>query len=514
MVPLLEIKGARKQFARVLANDDVSFTVERGEVRALLGENGAGKSTLMSCLYGLFKLDAGTIYIDGKEVDISTCNEAIRLGIGMVNQHFMLVQKLSVVENVILGLKSEKWPWMDLEGAAKKIRELSDRYHFNIDPYAKVEDLSVGMEQRVEILKVLYRESQLMIFDEPTAVLTPNEVLDFFEIIKKFKAEGRTIIFITHKLHEVMSICDSVTVLRDGKLVGNLFTKDTNESELAKMMVGREINLHKAEPAEDVGGAVLSVQDLYVKNTLGIEAVKGLSFEVCSGEILGIAGVDGNGQLELGQALTGMKKPESGSIIVIDEDTTFFDPGKLLDAGVSHIPQDRQKTGLIMDYSVEDNLVSKEISKEPFSKWGVINRKKIREHANRLVKAFDIRVTGADTLAKQLSGGNQQKIILAREFDRGPRLIIAIQPTRGVDIAAIEFVRKELIRQRDAGAAILLISTELEEVIALSDRIEVIYEGEFTGSIKGKDVDPLKIGLQMAGKTGTTAGELNSNDFE
>ncbi len=499
--PLLELKKASKRFPAVLANDRIDLAVGRGEVRALLGENGAGKSTLMSCLYGLFQMDSGEIFIEGQKVRIHNCNDAIRLGIGMVNQHFMLIQKLTVTENIILGMETKSRFFLDFNSAAKEIQELSDRYHFGVDPQARIENLSVGIQQKVEIIKILYRKSQIMIFDEPTAVLTPNEVIDFFEIIRKFRDEGRTIIFITHKLNEVMSICDSVTVLRDGRVVGSVSVEETSEPELAKMMVGREIELNEAAPARNACDPILTVKDLVVQNAMGINAVDGLSFTVCSGEILGIAGVDGNGQTELGQALTGLLPAASGSIEIDSVETTHFDPSRLLGQGVSHIPQDRHKTGLILDYSVEFNLVSKEIGQPAFSRFGVLRRDQIRNHAKKLIGDFNIRCGGPMTQAKKLSGGNQQKIIIAREFTRHPKLIVAIQPTRGLDISAIEFVWNELIAQRDRGAAILLISTELEEIFSLSDRIEVIFNGRFTGSIKGHDVDPLKIGLQMAGKT-------------
>lgn len=497
--PLLEIRDLTKQFSRVLANDKVSLKVDKGEVRALLGENGAGKSTLMSCLYGLYGMDSGEILIEGKPVYIGSCDDAIALGIGMVNQHFMLVQKLTVTENVILGLKGGKGPWVDYKGAAKRIQELSDRYNFCINPDSIIEDLPVGLQQRVEILKILYRHSNIMIFDEPTAVLTPNEVLEFFEIIRMFKEEGRTILFITHKLNEVMKICDSVSVLRDGKNVGDVLVKDTNEHQLAKMMVGREVFLKPAEPSKQIGDVVLKVNNLHVNGAMGVEAVKGLSFEIRSGEILGIAGVDGNGQLELGNAIAGLAPVTEGTIEILGEDTTNWTTSKLHKKGVSHIPPDRHKTGLILDYPVQDNMVVKEISNSAFSRFGFLKKKDIREHARRLIKSYDVRGCIPDTYAKQLSGGNQQKVVVAREFEQRPKLIIAVQPTRGLDISAIEFVRGELVKQRDAGAAVLLISTELEEIISLSDRIEVIYEGEFTGELKGHDVDPLKIGLQMAG---------------
>jgi simple sugar transport system ATP-binding protein len=500
MAALLEIRNLTKRFPQVLANDNVSLSVERGEVRALLGENGAGKSTLMSCLYGLYPMDSGEILIDGHKAHIGNCQDAIRLGVGMVNQHFMLIPKLSVIENVILGFRESRGPWVDYVGAGRRIQELSDKYNFCIDPDSRIEDLPVGLQQRVEILKILYRQSKILVFDEPTAVLTPNEVLEFFAIVKQFKTEGKTILFITHKLNEVMSICDSVTVLRDGKVVGNVAVADTSEPDLARLMVGREVFLKPAAASVNVGETVLKVEGLRVMGSVGVAAVKGLSFELRAGEILGIAGVDGNGQLELGNALTGLAQVAAGKVDILGVDATNRHPSDLYKLGLSHVPPDRQKTGLIMDYSVEDNLAIKQIDKAPFSRHGMISRKGIRSHASRLIQSFTIKGCVPNSYARQLSGGNQQKVILAREFDQKPKLIIAVQPTRGLDISATEFVREELVKRRDEGAAVLLISTELDEVLALSDRIEVMYEGNFTGSFHGHGADPLEIGLQMAGR--------------
>lgn len=351
-----------------------------------------------------------------------------------------------------------------------------------------------------------------MIFDEPTAVLTPNEVLEFFEILKKFKSEGRTILFITHKLNEVMTICDSVTVLRDGKVAGNVPVRDTSESELARMMIGREVFLKPAEPSKEIRDVVLKVRNLRVKGSMGIEAVRGISFDIRSGEILGIAGVDGNGQLELGNALTGLAEAVGGTIEVLGTDTTNKHPAMLYKLGLSHIPPDRQKTGLILDYSVQDNLAIKEIDHAPYSRHGMISRKRIRSHAQKLIQEFNIRGCSPETRARQLSGGNQQKVILAREFEQKPKLIIAIQPTRGLDISGTEFVREELVKQRDSGAAVLLISTELDEILAIADRIEVMYEGNFTGSLQGHSADPLEIGLQMAGRKKAGACEETNGE--
>lgn len=507
MSEILEIKNLTKRFARVVANKDVNLSVQTGEVRALLGENGAGKSTLMSCLYGNYTMDEGEIFIAGEKVTIKNCQEAINRGIGMINQHFMLVQRLTVVENVILGLIENKGKIkLDLNSAAEKIRAISNQYQFNIDPYSKVEDLSLGMQQRVEIIKILFRNAEIMIFDEPTAVLTPTEIEDFFKIISRFKNENKTILFITHKLNEVMAICDSVTVLRDGEVVANVPVDDKiRECDLANLMVGREISLSVALRSESTGAPVLVVEDLRCTDNMGIEVVKGISFSLSAGEILGIAGVDGNGQMPLGKAITGMYPVDSGRVSISGVETTSMDPGTLIHHGLSHIPADRHKTGLILDFTVAENLISKEVEEERFTKKGFLKKSNIRNHADSMIQGFDIRGAGPETKAKQLSGGNQQKIILARELSRQPKLIVAIQPTRGLDISAVDFVRKELIKMRDEGAAILLISTELEEVIALADRIEVIYEGEFTGSIPGHDVNMTQIGMQMAGKKSSEA---------
>lgn len=500
MAHLLELRGLTKKFSRVIANDNISFKVDQGEVHAILGENGAGKSTLMSCLYGLYTPDSGEIFFKGKKVNILSSEDAIQLGIGMVHQHFMLIPQLTVVENIILGLKLPKDPWLDLDYAAKEIQALSDQYHFNIDPFTKVKDLPVGMQQKVEILKVLYRKPELLIFDEPTAVLTPGEVEEFFKVIDQLTSEGKTIVFITHKLNEVMSISNRITVLRDGRVGGSAETVKTNEEELAKMMVGREVFLNVPKAEAKVGNPVLDVDNITVKNSLGIEMVKGISFEVREGEILGIAGVDGNGQAELSEGIAGLLPIINGKVEIQGKNTTNWKPNQLLLEGVSHIPPDRHLMGLVLDFSIKENMVIKEFSMNPFAKNGVIQSKPIEEHSEKLIKEYEIKATDANVLVKKLSGGNQQKVILARELQRNPKLIIAVQPTRGLDIGAIEFVRHKLIEQRDSGAAILLISTELEEVMALSDRIAVMYEGEFTGIVDAKEADIMQIGLMMAGK--------------
>ena len=502
MPEILRVSNLTKRFSRITANKDVNLSVNAGEVRALLGENGAGKSTLMNCLYGNYAMDEGELFIGEKKVSIKSCQDAIKHGIGMINQHFMLVQRLTVLENVILGLKENRGKLrLNTAGAARKIREISNRYKFNIDPYAIVEDLPLGMQQRIEIIKILFRDSNIMIFDEPTAVLTPNEIEDFFSIIRQFKNEDRTVLFITHKLNEVMAICDSVTVLRDGCVVADtVIDKQTSEKDLARMMVGREIDLTTAPPAESTGDTILEVKDLYCLDQDKTETVSGLSLSVCAGEILGIAGVDGNGQMELGKAITGMYPVESGQIYISGTETTSLGPKQLHDCGVSYIPADRHKTGLILDFSFSENLICKEISRKPFSRLGIQKKNNIKEYADRMIESYNIRGTSSETRAKQLSGGNQQKIILARELSKKPKLIVAIQPTRGLDISAVDFVRKELIRMRNEGAAVLLISTELEEILALSDRIEIIYEGKFTGSVEKENIDIAQIGLQMAGK--------------
>jgi simple sugar transport system ATP-binding protein len=500
MPVLLEMKQISKQFPGVLANDKVDLQIEKGEVHALLGENGAGKSTLMSILYGLYQATSGEIYFKGQKVNISSPDHAIKLGIGMVHQHFMLIPALSVVENIVLGMKSERGPFLNLEKSAKKIKELSQRYGMSLDPWAKIWQLSVGEQQRVEIIKALYREAELLILDEPTAVLTPQEVSELFAVIKKLAEEGVTIILISHKLKEVMAASNRVTVLRGGKKVETLATKDTNTDHLAYLMVGREVLLRVEKEEKEPGAQVLSIDRIKVKNNKDLQALKDLSLSIRSGEILGIAGVDGNGQSELAEAIAGLRKVESGVIKVKTKDITNKSPREILECKVSHVPQDRQKQGLVMDMSIKENSFLQDYYREPFAKGIFLDWKFITNYAKELIEQFDIRTPNEDVCTKNLSGGNQQKIILGREIYREPELLIAMNPTRGVDVGAIEYIHRRIIQEREKGCAVLLISTELDEILSLSDRIAVIYEGKIMGELNNDEkVNIEEIGLMMAG---------------
>lgn len=500
MSPIVEMRGIVKSFPDVIANAGVDFDLEKGEIHSLLGENGAGKTTLMNILYGLYKQDAGTISINGEQVNFSNPSDAIAHGLGMVHQHFMLVQRFSVAENIILGQKSSREPRIDdLNKISRKLTEISDLYGLKVNPSAIIWTLSVGEQQRVEILKALYRGAQILILDEPTAVLTPQEVQEFLEILKRLAKEGKSIIFISHKLSEVMEISDRISILRDAKKINTVYAKDTNECDLARMMVGRDVdlNLHKnpSHPKE----VRLEVQNLCAKNDRGLEALHDVSFQVKAGEILGIAGVAGNGQNELEEVLSGLRKSTSGRKIVCGEDITNMPPHKVGIARVAHIPTDRYKTGLISDFMISENAVLQRIDRKPFTQQGVLQWNKIREEATILVKRFGVKTPSINTKAGKLSGGNAQKLILARELARDPQVLIAAQPTRGLDISAIEYVHKALVEQRDLGMAILLFSTELTEILSLSDRIAVIYEGKIVGIVNREDADILEIGLMMAG---------------
>ena len=499
MATVLELEKITKIFPKVIANKDVDLKLEEGEVLALLGENGAGKSTLMNCLYGLYRQDGGKIYIRGKEVEINDSDDAIKLGIGMVHQHFLLVPELTVAENIILGLKSTKEPFLNLDAAEKKIQELSDKYNFGIHPKDKVKTLPVGIQQRVEILKVLYREADILILDEATAVLTPQEVDELFKVVKKLTTEGKSVLIITHKLEEVMALSDTVTVLRDGEVAGSVRTKDTNPTELANMMVGREVLFEFEEKEMDLKDVLLEARNLKVVDKKGITRVENLSFELHGGEILGIAGVDGNGQNELAEALAGVIPFVEGSVVIKGEEKKELVVRDVYEQGVSHIPQDRHHTGLVLPMAIKENLVLTDHYKEPYSKNGIFNKAVVDEHGADMIKQYNIKAPDADVPARELSGGNQQKIILARELCREPDILIAVQPSRGLDIGATEFVRQKLIDQRDRGAAVLLVSTELEEILQVSDRIAVMYEGEFMGIVKNGEATISEIGLMMAG---------------
>lgn len=499
MSAVIEMKGISKSFPGIKANDNINLSVNKGEIHVLLGENGAGKSTLMNILYGLYQPDEGQIFIKGNPIRISNPNVAISVGIGMVHQHFMLVQPFTVAENIVLGLEPKNGISLDLKKAIKDVEELSDKYELKVDSKARVSDISVGMQQRVEILKTLYRGADILILDEPTAVLTPQEIVELGIILESLVRQGKTIILITHKLKEVMSMSDRVTIIRRGMVIDTLNTSETNIDELAEKMVGRKVNLHVEKSTREASTPVLEVKGLKAKDTRGLEAVKGVDFQVKSGEILGIAGVDGNGQTELLQALTGLQKPTAGEVLLNGKEITALSVMDVIESGVSHIPEDRQKRGLILNYSLAENsILGSHRSKKFRNRFG-LNYSKIKEHARRLIKDYDVRTPNENVEARSLSGGNQQKLIVAREVDRDPSLCIAAQPTRGLDVGAIEFVHKKLVELRDSGKAVLLVSLELDEILSLSDRIAVMYGGKIVGIMDIKDATEKKLGIMMAG---------------
>lgn len=496
---VIELKGITKKFPGVLANDSVNFELEKGEIHALLGENGAGKTTLMKCLYGLYQPDSGDIIINGQKVNVTSPNVAIEHGIGMVHQHFMLVPPFTVAENIVLGSEPKRNGMLDREKAIKDVSNLSEQYGLNVDPEAKVQDISVGMQQRVEILKALYRGADILILDEPTAVLTPQEVKELITIMENLTNEGKSIIFITHKLKEVKAISDRVTVIRRGKVVDTVPTESATTNDLARMMVGRDVVLRVEKKPASPGEVILEAKNLYAKNNRDLMALNGASFNVRRGEILGIAGVAGNGQDELTEVLTGLRKLEDGEIIFKGKEINDYSTREIIEAGVSYIPEDRHGRGLVLEFSLYENLILGNHYQPPYARGINMNFKKIRKEVRRLIKEFDVRTPNEDVLAKSLSGGNQQKVIIAREFDREPDLLIAAQPTRGVDVGAIEFIHKRIIEQRDQGKAVLLISMELDEILSLSDRIAVIYEGEIVDIMDREDATEEKLGLLMAG---------------
>ena len=502
---VLEMQGIRKEFPGVVANDDVSFDVRRGEVHALLGENGAGKSTLMNILYGLYRPDAGEIRLNGKPVSFSSARDAIDAGIGMVHQHFMLIPVMTVAENVVLGTEPVRsGVFLDEPAAEKRVADMARTLHFVVDPKALVEDISVGQEQRVEIMKALYRNADLLILDEPTAVLTPQEALDLFEILRTLRREGISIIFISHKLNEVLDIADRITVLRRGKTIETVSRKGATEASLARAMVGRDVLLRvEKEPAQP-GDVLLTVQDLHVRDDREIEKVRGVSFDVRAGEIVGIAGVDGNGQTELIDALTGLRRSESGTVSIAGRELSHADARSALDLGIGHIPEDRQRRGLVLEFSIAENIALHDYAKPPSARRGWLFPRRMVERARTLIREFDVRGGGPHTRAGALSGGNQQKVVVAREIDRDPKVLIAAQPTRGLDVGAIEYLHRRLITERDEGRAILLVSLELDEILSLSDRILVMYEGEIVGVHTG-EVSEEAIGLEMLGGRETEA---------
>ncbi len=500
MEKIIEMRNIRKEFPGIVANDDINLSLEKGEVHALLGENGAGKSTLMSILFGLYQPDAGKIFVRGKEVEIRNPTMANNLGIGMVHQHFKLVHNFTVTENIILGMEPMTGAVIDRKGAAKKIKELSEHYGLNVDPYAKIEDISVGMQQRVEILKMLYRDAEMLIFDEPTAVLTPQEIHDLMKIMRNLLNEGKSIILITHKLKEIKEVADRCTVIRRGKVIGTVEVKETSEAKMAEMMVGREVSFHVEKDEAKPGELALQVKDLLVIGNRGEEAVKNFGFELYKGEILGIAGVDGNGQTELVEALTGLRNAASGEILVAGNDISTLSIKQRFDAGLAHIPEDRQKRGLVLDYSIEENMILEIHEKKPYSQHGFLQFDEIRAYSEKLIKEFDVRSgEGSIAKARSLSGGNQQKAIVGREISHNPDVLIAVQPTRGLDVGSIEYIHKRLVEQRDSGRAVLLVSLELDEILDLSDRIVVINHGEKVGEVVTSETDENEVGLMMAG---------------
>lgn len=498
---VIEMLGIRKEFNGFVANDNITLQLAKGEIHALLGENGAGKSTLMNVLFGLYQPEAGEIRVNGKSVHITNPNIANDLGIGMVHQHFMLVDTFTVTENIVLGNEPKKFGTVNMKKAEQKVRELSEQYGLSVDPAAKISDISVGMQQRVEILKTLYRGAEILIFDEPTAVLTPQEIKELIQIMRSLIQEGKSIILITHKLKEIMEVCDRVTVIRKGKGIGTVNVSDTNPNHLASLMVGRDVTFttqkNEAVPAQNV----LEVRDLSVNDSRGVQAVRGLNLDVRAGEIVGICGVDGNGQTELIESITGLRKATGGTISLNGKDITGFKPRKVTESGVAHIPQDRHKHGLVLDYPIGTNMVLQTYYQKPFSKAGIMNYKEVYKKASTLIEEFDVRTPSETTLARALSGGNQQKAIIGREVDRDPDLLIAAQPTRGLDVGAIEFIHRRLIEQRDNGKAVLLLSFELDEIMNVSDRIAVIYEGQIVAVVDPKETTEQELGLLMAGST-------------
>jgi len=498
---VVEMLNITKEFPGIKANDNVTLQVKKGEIHALLGENGAGKSTLMSVLFGLYRPEEGTIKVRGEAVKISNPNVANELGIGMVHQHFQLVDTFTVTENIILGQEPKKsFGRIDIEKAAEKVKKISDQYGLKVDPYAKIEDITVGMQQRVEILKMLYRNAEILIFDEPTAVLTPQEIIEFMEIMKDLVNEGKSVMLITHKLKEIKAVADRCTVLRRGKCIGTIEVEGTTEEEMAEMMVGREVSFEvDKEPAEPKA-VVLKLENVCADNKRKLSAVKNLDLEVHAGEILCVAGIDGNGQRELIEIITGLEKLSSGKIIFNGKEIQDLSIRNRTLSGIGHIPEDRHKHGLVLDFSIEQNLALQTYFMEPFSHNGIMNPEAIREQSERLIDEFDVRSgKGSTTKARSMSGGNQQKAIIAREVSRSPKLLIAAQPTRGLDVGAIEYIHDRLIKERDKGRAILLMSLEMEEVLNVSDRIAVIYEGEIVGIVDADKTDENEIGLMMSG---------------
>ena len=497
---VIEMRNIVKKFGNFVANDNINLTVHKGEVHAILGENGAGKSTLMNVLYGLYHPTSGDILVNGEKAVIDSPKRAIELGIGMVHQHFMLVQPFSVTENIVLGMEPTKGLTVDLKKAREEVVSLSERYNMQIDPDAKIEDISVGMQQRVEILKVLYRGADILILDEPTASLTPQEIEELIDIIGNLTKDGKSVILITHKLKEIKASADFCTIIRQGKYINTVDVDEVNENDLASMMVGRNVEFVVDKKPIVPGEAVLEVKNLHAKDYRDIEILKGLNLKVRRGEIVGIAGIDGNGQTELVEIITGLKKGEEGSITINGEEIFNCTPRDVFEKGVSSIPADRQKHGLVLEFSVAENMILQNYGEEEYSSKGILKKDAIAKKTRELVEKFDIRPSGCDTKpAGQLSGGNQQKVIIAREITNDKDLLIAVNPTRGLDVGAIEFVHRYIVEQRNKNKAVLLVSFELDEIMSLSDKIEVIFDGKIVGSMDGKDADENTLGLMMAG---------------
>ena len=499
--PALELRGITKRFGPVVANDGIDFDLRQGEVHALLGENGAGKSTLMSILYGLYSPDEGEISVNGEPANIDSPSRAIELGIGMVHQHFMLVPVMTVTENIVLGEEPMRGALLDVREGARRVKELSDRYGLAVDPDAVIEQVSVGMQQRVEILKTLYRDARILILDEPTAVLTAQETNELFEVLRALKKDGVSIVFISHKLNEVLDISDRVTVLRRGKQIDTVPTEGATEESLARLMVGRDVLLRVEKEKGRPGEPVLQVEDLHARDERGLEAVKGVSLEVRQGEIVAIAGVDGNGQLELVQAIAGVRVPESGRVVIDGEDVTGDGVRETTEAGLAHIPEDRHLCGLVLDFTLAENLALREYREPPISNHGLLSLGQMNERATKLLREYDVRGGEPGTLASSLSGGNQQKVAVAREIASNPKLLIAHQPTRGLDVGAIEFVHGQLLKERENDRGVLLVSLEFEEIRALADRILVIYEGRIVAEFP-PDVSEEELGVAMTGGRG------------
>ena len=498
-IELMEMKGIVKRFPGVLANDNVDFDVRAGEVHALLGENGAGKSTLMKVLYGMYAPDEGEIWLNGRPVNINSPVDAIELGIGMIHQHFMLVESLTVAENVALGLPSSRGPLTDLDRVSERILELAKVYGLQVDPSALIWQLAVGQRQRVEIIKALYRGAALLILDEPTAVLTPQEVDEFFVTIRQMVQDGHAVIFISHKLHEVIDISNRVTVLRDGKRIDSCATDGCTKASLARMMVGREVMMQPELADMERGEARLALKNLHAQSDRETPALRGVDLEIYSGEILGLAGVSGNGQRELAEVITGLRPPTQGQVFLESQDITGQSPGALTGRMLAYIPEERMKDGMIQGFSVAENIILRDHHKRPFSRSGFLILRLIAKYADKLIQKFNVKTPSRETLAKSLSGGNIQKVVLARELSREPRVLIAAQPTRGLDIGATEYVHARLLEQRQQGTAIMLISEDLDEILALSDRIAVIYEGQIMGVVARDDATLEQLGLMMAG---------------